>query len=81
MSLKKELDKIDMGPLFGKIPAVRHPHDPSTPDDDVSPERLKGRKEYQAKGGDAGLLRPTIYPVEFWLGWYDERLKRFYDRA
>ncbi len=53
------------------------PHNPGTPDDDVSPMRLEGRQAYR-KADES--LEPAQGRIEWWLGWYDEQLRRFFGR-
>jgi len=57
---------------------VKSTHDPATPDADVSPPRLAGRRA--ARRRDRTTEPPMGDPdrTSWWLGWYDERLKRFY---
>ena len=57
-------------------------HDPGTPDDYVSPGRLTGReahREGREPESTAAALRKG-FRTDFWLGWYDEELRRFYGR-
>lgn len=55
-------------------------HNPGTPDEDISQERLRGRQAYRR-----GLpCSQNPYPsgaarMDWYAGWYDVRLKRFYD--
>jgi hypothetical protein len=62
-------------------------HAPDTPDDEVSEFRLSGRlaARRQAAGVDERPDNELPLPdrgqpgrTEWWLGWYDERLMRFY---
>lgn len=65
-------------------------HDPGTPDDDVTPMRLRGRLAYRLACRSAGG-RPRAFNIEkavpvkrdrleWWLGWYDERLRKWFGR-
>lgn len=63
---------------------------PGTPDGEVSRLRLSGRLAFRRRGMVLGDRLPPELPLppigehgraEWWLGWYDERLKRFYGRA
>lgn len=59
-------------------------HDPGTPDEMVSDARLAGREAARNTPSDVlevELHVPKKYRTDWWLGWYDERLKRFYGRA
>ena len=63
------------------------PHDPGTPDDDVSPVRLRGRRAYRHKDESMERLIEYACPepgapgrTEWWLGWYDERLRHIFGR-
>ena len=51
--------------------------DPGTSDQDVSVDRFRGRVAYRGKPEVQPVGRET---VQFWLGWYDERLRGWYGR-
>lgn len=59
---------------------------PGTPDELVSPVRLSGRRaarEHVASDPTGDSVCPPLSKpnrVDWWLGWYDERLKRFFGR-
>ena len=56
------------------------PHNPGTPDDDVPPMRLKGRQAYRDDDKASVPVHDQAGKIEWWLGWYDERLRRFFGR-
>ncbi len=62
-----------------RIAAETSPHDPGTPDLDVSRERLEGRIAFRIGDGECPYLhgQPRI---DWFLGYYDGRLRRFYER-
>jgi hypothetical protein len=54
--------------------------DPGTPDAVVPLKRLRGRVDFRV-----GMTEPPASIVQndrvgWWLGWYDERLRRFFGR-
>lgn len=53
-------------------------HDPGTPDDDVLEFRREGRQGYRS--GKGRPPKGHKHQIQWWLGWYDERLRRFYGR-
>lgn len=62
-------------------------HDPGTPDKDVPAMRLCGRRAWRVKDEpldtiiEYGCPKPgAAGRIEWWLGWYDERLRRFFGR-
>jgi len=61
---------------------IEEPH-PGTSDAKVSPWRLVGREAFRSgatPGHSQSLAVPEGHRVEFWLGWYDERLRRLFGR-
>lgn len=65
---------------------MRLHHDPGTPDDDVSEARRAGRQYWRKHPGNAiraemvAILQRERNRAEWWAGWYDERLRKFYRR-
>ena len=61
---------------------VSFEHDPGTADGLISKVRLSGRESHR-KGYEpepmAAALRKSSR-TEWWLGWFDEELRRFYGR-
>ena len=61
-------------------------HDPGTPDVEVSPVRREGRIFYRNHPEDDEVATREATRLakgsrmDFWLGWYDERLRGFYGR-
>ena len=56
------------------------PHNPGTPDVDISPLRLKGRIDARRGYGESISPFRGYAKIEWFLGWYDERLRRFWKR-
>jgi hypothetical protein len=75
-------DSVDI-----EIVPIEEPN-PGTPDDQVSRFRMDGRLAARfgpilRDGLPGGLQPPEIGEpgrVDWWLGWYDEQLRRFYGR-
>lgn len=55
-------------------------HDPGTPDREVSPMRLRGRRAYREDNKCDCPTLGTPDRQDWWMGWYDEQLKRFFKR-
>lgn len=54
--------------------------DPGTPDERVGIKRLRGRVDYREGVQQPSEWMPKNDRVQWWEGWYDERLRRFYGR-
>lgn len=56
-------------------------HNPGTLDDEVSPGRRAGRRAYRLTDGKhpTSPLRKK-HRYDWWSGWYDEQLRRFFGR-
>jgi len=58
--------------------APHYPHDPGTPDAEVAAMRLRGRRAARRRNQADEPPIGCSGRVEWWLGWLDVRLERFY---
>lgn len=64
-------------PVLEDLDEMERPN-PGTPDDEIPDDRLVGR--IAARGGKSVDANPFVRAgrVDWFLGWYDVRLERFY---
>ena len=56
------------------------PHNPGTPDEEVSYMRRLGREAWRQDDKSTLPLNGRPGRTEWWLGWYDERLRHIFGR-